>query len=113
IILVLMAIFLLMGMLIDPAAIIMMTAPIVIPLVETLNIDPLWFGVMLVVNMCAGNVSPPMGLNLYIVKGLYDDIPMKDLFKSAWSFVLIDVAVILILMVFPSLATWLPSLMTG
>ena len=113
IILFLMAIYLVMGMLMDPAAIIMMTAPIVLPLITALNVDLLWFGVMLVINMCAGNISPPMGLNIYIVKGLFDDIPMGELFKHAWAFVAIDVVAILLLMIFPSLATWLPSLLAA
>ncbi|GAJ04156.1 unnamed protein product, partial [marine sediment metagenome] len=103
--------YLFMGMFIDPAAIVMMTVPILIPVLTVLHIDPLWFGVLLCINMCAGNISPPMGLNIYIVKGLAPDISMGSLFKEAWPLVVVDSIVILLVLFFPSLATWLPMTM--
>ena len=106
----LMFMYLVMGMFIDPAAIVMITTPILMPVFTALNIDTLWFGVLLVINMCAGNISPPMALNLYIVKGI-SEIDMGKLFKAAWAFVAIDFIVILLVLFFPSLATWLPSRM--
>lgn len=106
----LMLMYLIMGMFIDPAAIVMMTTPILMPVFMALQIDTLWFGVLLVINMCAGNITPPMALNLYIVKGI-SDIDMAKLFRAAWPFVAIDVIVILLVLFFPQLATWLPSTM--
>lgn len=103
--------YLIMGMFLDPAAIVMMTTPIILPLLHALNINILWFGVLVTINMCAGNISPPMGLNLYIVKGLMpDEIDFSDLFKAAVPFIIVDVITILLVMVFPALATWLPSI---
>ncbi len=111
IIVLLMAMYLILGMFIDPVGIIMMTTPILMPVINALNIDPLWFGVMVCVNMCAGNISPPMGINIYIVKGIAPDVSMGDLFKEAWPLVAIDAIVILLVLFFPALATWLPSTM--
>ncbi len=107
----LMIAYLIMGMFIDPAGIIMMTTPILMPVINALQIDPLWFGVMVCINMCAGNISPPMGINIYIVKGLAPDISMGSLFREAWPLVAVDFIVILAVMFIPSLATWLPATM--
>ncbi len=107
----LMLMYLFMGMFIDPVGIILMTVPVLMPVLNTLGIDPLWFGVMVCINMCAGNISPPMGLNIYIVKGIATDVPMSELFREAWPFVFINAVVILLVLIFPSLATWLPSTM--
>ncbi len=109
---VLMAGFFFMGMFLDPVAIVMMTTPIILPIIHALNINVLWFGILVTVNMCAGNISPPMGLNLYIVKGLVppEMMDLKDLFYAAVPFILIDIITIMLIMVFPFLATWLPSL---
>jgi len=106
----LMLMYFAMGFFIDPAAIVMMTTPILMPVFITLQINTLWFGVLLVINMCAGNITPPMALNLYIVKGI-SDIDMAKLIKGVWPFVVIDLIVIALVMVFPELVTWLPSTM--
>jgi tripartite ATP-independent transporter DctM subunit len=104
--------FIVMGMFLDPAAIVMMTTPIVLPILNALEIDTLWFGILMAVNMCAGNISPPMGLNLYIVKGLMPtEMQLRDLFAAAVPFILLDILTIGLIMVFPGLATWLPGLM--
>ncbi len=111
IIIALMIMYLILGMFIDPVGIIMMTTPILIPVINALEIDPLWFGVMVCINMCAGNISPPMGINIYIVKGIAPDISMGKLFKEAVPLVVINMIVIGLVLIFPSLATWLPSTM--
>ncbi|OPY81796.1 MAG: Sialic acid TRAP transporter permease protein SiaT [Smithella sp. PtaU1.Bin162] len=104
--------YIVLGMFLDPAAIVMMTTPIVLPILLGLEINVLWFGILMTVNMCCGNISPPMGLNLYVVKGLMpDQINLKKLFIGAIPFMLIDVVVIAVLMIFPALVTWLPSIM--
>lgn len=112
IVIILMFGFLVMGMFLDPAAIVMMTTPIILPILLALEINVLWFGILMAINMCAGNISPPMGLNLYIVKGLVPDkIHMGALFKAAIPFIILDLVTIALVMIFPGLATWLPSLM--
>jgi len=113
IVVVLMVGFLIMGMFLDPAAIVMMTTPIILPILNGLDVNVLWFGILMTVNMCAGNISPPMGLNLYIVKGLVppESMRMKNLFYGAVPFILIDIVTIGLIMIFPGLATWLPGLL--
>ncbi|WP_022664286.1 TRAP transporter large permease [Desulfospira joergensenii] len=112
VVIILMAGFLIMGMFLDPAAIVMMTTPIVLPILNALEINTLWFGILMAVNMCAGNISPPMGLNLYIVKGLMPDkMKLGQLFRAAVPFIVLDIITIGLIMAFPQLVTWLPSLM--
>jgi len=112
IVMILMAGFLVMGMFLDPAAIVMMTTPIILPILVALEINVLWFGVLMAINMCAGNISPPMGLNLYIVKGLIPDkIKLGELFIASFPFLILDIITIGLVMIFPGLVTWLPSLM--
>jgi len=113
IVVVLMVGFLIMGMFLDPAAIVMMTTPIILPILNGLDVNVLWFGILMTVNMCAGNISPPMGLNLYIVKGLVppESMRLKNLFYGAVPFILIDIVTIGLIMIFPGLATWLPGLL--
>ncbi|MBN2539863.1 MAG: TRAP transporter large permease [Deltaproteobacteria bacterium] len=112
VVIILMIGFMIMGMFLDPAAIVMMTTPIILPILLALDINVLWFGILMTINMCAGNISPPMGLNLYIVKGLVpaESMPMKALFWGAIPFMTIDVLTIALVMIFPAIATWLPSL---
>lgn len=103
--------FLVLGMFLDPAAIVMMTTPIILPILVGLEINVLWFGILMTVNMCCGNISPPMGLNLYVVKGLMpDQIQLKKLFVGAIPFIVIDVLFIGVLMIFPGIVTWLPNI---
>ncbi len=112
IVIILMLGFLFMGMFLDPAAIVMMTTPIILPILLALEINVLWFGVLMAINMCAGNISPPMGLNLYIVKGLMpNEINLGGLFKAAVPFMVLDVVTIALVMIFPGIVTWLPALM--
>jgi len=103
--------YLILGMFLDPAAIVMMTTPIVLPILTALEINIVWFGVLVTINMCCGNISPPMGLNLYIVKGLMPEaIRLKRLFMGAIPFMMIDCICVALVMIFPALATWLPSI---
>ncbi len=112
IVIVLMLGFLFMGMFLDPAAIVMMTTPIILPILLALEINVLWFGILMAINMCAGNISPPMGLNLYIVKGLMpNEINLGGLFKAAVPFMVLDIVTIALVMIFPGIVTWLPALM--
>lgn len=106
----LMFMYLILGMFLDPAAIVMFTTPILMPILGALDINVLWFGVLICINMCAGNISPPMGLNIYIVKGL-SGFDIGRLFKEAYLLLAIDIIVILLVLFFPSLATWLPGTM--
>ncbi len=104
---------LVLGCFIPPAALILMVAPLLIPIINGLGFDPVWFSVVMTVNLEIGLVTPPVGLNLYIVKNIAPDVPMAHVLLGAAPFLLIDILVIVLLCVWPELALWLPNKMIG
>jgi C4-dicarboxylate transporter DctM subunit len=104
---------LLLGCFIPPAAVILMVAPLLLPIIQGLGFDPIWFAVIMTVNLEIGLVTPPVGLNLYIVKNIAPDIPMSHVLLGVVPFVIIEGFVILAVCVWPELATWLPNRMIG
>jgi C4-dicarboxylate transporter, DctM subunit len=99
------------GCFMDALAMVLLTIPIVFPLVTAMGFDPIWFGVIIVLVAEMGAMTPPVGINVYVLSGIAKDIPMEVIFKGAFPFVLCVLACILILMVFPQIALLLPSLM--
>lgn len=104
---------LILGFFIPPAAVILMVAPMLLPVVEGLGWDPVWFAVIMTVNLEIGLVTPPVGLNLYIVKGIAPDVPLSQVLWGVLPFVIIEVIVIALVAAFPQLALWLPNQMIG
>lgn len=104
---------LLLGCFLPPFAIILLTAPLLLPIVRKLGFDPIWFGVIVTINMEAGCITPPFGINLYVVKGIAPDIPMGQILKGSLPFLVLLLLGIVILSVFPELALWLPQKMFG
>ncbi len=101
-----------LGMFMDQLSILMITLPIFMPICNTLGWTPLWFGLMLLINMSIANLSPPFGIELFVMKGVSpSDITMADIYRAAIPFILIEFIVILLVMVYPPIATWLPSAM--
>jgi tripartite ATP-independent transporter DctM subunit len=101
------------GCFLPPAAIILMTTPILMPVISAAGFDPIWFGVILTINMELGLITPPVGLNLFVINGITPDVKLPTILKGAFPFMLCMVAAIVILCVFPELATWLPSRLMG
>jgi C4-dicarboxylate transporter, DctM subunit len=101
------------GCFLPPAAIILMTTPILMPILNAAHFDPIWFGVILTINMELGLITPPVGLNLFVINGITPDVKLGTILKGAFPFMLCMVLAILILCVFPGLATWLPSKVMG
>ncbi len=101
------------GCFLPPAAIILMTTPILMPVILAAGFDPIWFGVILTINMELGLITPPVGLNLFVINGICPDVSLPTILKGAFPFMLCMVLAILILCVFPGLATWLPSTVMG
>jgi C4-dicarboxylate transporter, DctM subunit len=101
------------GMFLPPVAVILMTAPILLPLITSAGFDPYWFAVILTINMEIGLITPPVGLNLYVINGIVPDVPLTTVLKGAFPFVLCMVAAIIILCFIPELATWLPDMVMG
>jgi tripartite ATP-independent transporter DctM subunit len=101
------------GFFIPPAAIILMTAPILYPIVKTAGFDPVWFGVILTINMEIGLIHPPVGLNIYIVSSIAPDVPVTRIMWGTIPYVLCMMLAIVILCVFPEIATSLPDYLMG
>jgi len=104
---------LLLGCFLPPFAIILLTAPMLHPLIVRLGFDPIWFGVIVTINMEAGCITPPFGINLYVVKGIAPDIPMAQILRGSLPFLTILLLGILIVSAFPQLALFLPQHMFG
>ncbi|MGA8179936.1 MAG: TRAP transporter large permease [Desulfobacterales bacterium] len=104
---------LILGCFIPPAAVILMVAPLLLPIIRGLGFDPIWFAVIMTVNLEIGLVTPPVGLNLYVVKSIAPDIPMSKVLLGAAPFVLIDCLLIVLVCIWPQLALWLPNKMIG
>jgi len=101
------------GFFLPPVAVILMSAPILLPIVIAADFDPYWFAVVLTINMEIGLISPPVGLNLYVINGIAPDIPLKTILRGSIPYVLCMALAIVILCVFPGLATWLPDAVMG
>ncbi len=101
------------GFFIPPAAIILMTSPILMPIITAAGFDPVWFGVILTINMEVGLIHPPVGLNIYIVNSIVPDVPVTTVMWGTIPYVLCMFLAIVILCVFPQIATWLPDTLMG
>ena len=101
------------GMFLPPAAIILMTTPILMPVITAAGFDPIWFGVVLTINMELGLITPPVGLNLFVINGISPDVRLPTILKGAFPFMVCMVVAILILCVVPEIATWLPKALMG
>jgi len=101
------------GFFLPPVAVILMAAPILMPIILGAGFDPYWFAVVLTINMEIGLISPPVGLNLYVINGIAPEIPLKTILKGSLPYVACMVVAILILCLFPGIATWLPDVLMG
>ena len=101
-----------LGMFFDPLAMILVTVPIVHPIVVyALGYDSIWFGIILVKMIEISVITPPMGLNLYVIKGLYPEVDIEDILIGSLWFLVMDVLTVAVLIIFPSIVTWLPGMM--
>ncbi len=99
-----------LGMVMDVPAMILLTMPIFFPMMMSLGFDPIWFGVVSVVLSEVGFITPPVGMNVYVVAGVVDDVPLYDIFKGVAPFFAALVVALIILTIFPQIATFLPNL---
>jgi C4-dicarboxylate transporter DctM subunit len=104
-------VLLIMGCLLDPMAILVITLPIIFPIVTKLGFDPIWFGIVITINVEVGMITPPFGLNLFILNGAIKGITMKDIVVGSMPFVFLLLLGLAVIMVFPALSTWLPGQM--
>lgn len=101
------------GFFLPPVAVILMTAPILLPIVSQAGFDPYWFAVVFTINMEIGLITPPVGLNLYVINSIVPDVPLATVLKGALPFMVCMIIGILLLCLFPGIATWLPNTMMG
>lgn len=100
----------LLAMVLDPAGIMMITVPVFLPVVKAHGFDPLWFGILFVINMEIGYMTPPFGFNLFYLKGIVpSNITMGDIYRSVIPYTLVESAGLALVMIFPQIAIWLPN----
>jgi tripartite ATP-independent transporter DctM subunit len=104
---------LLMGCFLPPVAIILMLMPILTPVLEANNFDLIWFAVLLTINLEVGLITPPVGLNLYVLRGVAPDIPLGVVLRGSLPYVFIMLGFMVMLCIFPGIATWLPDAVMG
>ncbi len=102
--------YIVLGCLMDQIAILILTVPVVLPLVKSLGFDPVWFGVIIVVTAEVGLVTPPVGLNVFVVSR-YTGRPLSEVFAGVWPHVVAHLALLALLVAFPQIIQWLPSTM--
>jgi TRAP-type C4-dicarboxylate transport system permease large subunit len=96
----------------DGMALLLLSIPIFFPVTQSLGYDPIWFGIIVVVVMEIAVITPPIGLNVFVVKGIAKDVPIGTIFRGVFPFFLADLVLLVILMLVPQLALLLPKLLT-
>ena len=105
--------FIVLGTFLDGFAMLVLTVPLVQPILESLGVDMIWFGVMIVITLEMGLISPPVGLNIFVVKGVAPDVPIGTMFRGIVPFWLAMLAALILIALLPGLATLLPNAMFG
>jgi len=106
-----MLIYVLLGTIMEELSMVLLTIPVFFPIVTQLGFDPVWFGVLIVFVVQIGLISPPVGMNLFVLNALLDGVALGQIFRGVWLFVLMLVIAMGLVLQFPMLALWLPSLM--
>jgi len=106
-----MILYLILGMVMNIIPMIMLTLPIIFPSIIAMGFDPIWFGVVMVIMMEMGQISPPVGINVFVLAAVAKDVPMERIFKGIIPFLFCEVALIVLLTFFPKIALFLPNLM--
>jgi len=106
-----MLMYLVLGCLMDAMAMVILTIPIIFPVITTLGFDPVWFGVIIVTTVELGLIHPPVGMNVFVIKTVVGDVDFSTIFYGVIPFVITDIIRLAILIAFPVLALYLPSRM--
>ncbi|MDM0024514.1 TRAP transporter large permease [Variovorax saccharolyticus] len=106
-----MLMYLVLGCLMDAMAMIILTVPIIFPVIVHLGFDPIWFGVIIVMTVELGLIHPPVGMNVFVIKSVVKDVSFTTIFKGVLPFILTDILRLIILIAFPIIALWLPTKM--
>ncbi|MEQ9642110.1 MAG: TRAP transporter large permease [Alphaproteobacteria bacterium] len=111
ILLVIFAGYVVLGCFLDTLAMIVLTVPILLPAIQAMGYDPIWFGVMIVMVMEMGLITPPVGMIVYVIKGVVPAVELRDIFVGVWPFVAAQVAILMLFLFWPDITLWLPGLM--
>jgi tripartite ATP-independent transporter DctM subunit len=111
IITVMMLIYVVLGTVMEELTMVLLTIPLFFPIVTALGFDPVWFGVLIVMIVQIGLISPPVGMNMFVINTLLPKVGLGKIFRGCWPFTVVMVAVLVLLIAFPQLSLWLPSLM--
>ena len=103
--------YIVLGCLMDAMAMIILTVPIIFPVITTLGFDPIWFGVIIVMTVELGLIHPPVGMIVFVIKSVVGELKFSTIFKGVAPFIVTDIIRLIILAALPILATWLPSKM--
>ena len=106
---IIMLMYLVLGCLMDALAMIILTIPIIFPVIVALGFNPIWFGVIVVMTVELGLIHPPVGMNIFVIKSVVDDVKISTIFYGVLPFIVTDLLRLAILIAFPILALWLPS----
>ena len=104
-------VLLILGSILETVSVILLTTPLAFPIMQHLGIDPIWYGIVLSVNMAMALITPPVGMDLYVIKSLRDDIQLSTVIRGVAPFILLMLFFLALIITIPELSTWLPSLM--
>jgi tripartite ATP-independent transporter DctM subunit len=103
--------YLVLGCLMDALAMIILTVPIIFPVIKSLGFDPIWFGIIIVMTVELGLIHPPVGMNIFVIKSVIEDAKISTIFYGVLPFIVTDLIRLVLLVIFPMIALWLPSRM--
>jgi len=106
-----MVMYVVLGCLMDALAMVILTVPIIFPVIKELGFDPIWFGVIIVMTVELGLIHPPVGMIVFVIKSVIQDINFSTIFAGVLPFIVTDLVRLVILIAFPIIALWLPSRM--
>jgi TRAP-type C4-dicarboxylate transport system permease large subunit len=107
-------VFVVLGCFLDSISMMLLTVPVLLPVLVSLDVNLIWFGIIIVKLVEIGAITPPFGITVYVVKGVVGDaVPLEDIFRGIWWFLMMEIATLVILFMFPSISLVLPNLMLG
>jgi tripartite ATP-independent transporter DctM subunit len=106
-----MLIYVLLGTIMEELSMVLLTIPVFFPIVTSLGFDPVWFGVLIVLVVQIGLISPPVGMNLFVLNALLEKVTLPQIFRGVWLFVAVLVLALFVCLEYPPLSLWLPSFM--
>jgi tripartite ATP-independent transporter DctM subunit len=113
VIVIIIAFYVFLGCILDSVAIVLVTVPVFLPVVTALGFDPVWYGILMVVVVEIGLITPPVGLNVFVIRAQIPDVPLSTIFRGIVPFLIADGVLVVLLLAFPELALWLPHALYG